>query len=70
MKKVVPRKREVWYTGVVGKGREKEMAHIAYPTWGVAELRSVGTIDEIVARRDSLLAQWNELFNESDCHIR
>ena len=29
--------------------------------WGAWELKSVGTIDEIIARRDSLLAQWNEI---------
>lgn len=28
---------------------------------GAAELRLVGTIDEIIARRDSLLVQWNGL---------
>ena len=43
-----------------------EIQALDLDAWGVAELRSVGTIDEIVARRDYLLAQWNGL----DCHIR
>lgn len=38
-----------------------EIGGLDLDAWGVAELRSVGTIDEIIARRDYLLAQWNEL---------
>lgn len=29
--------------------------------WGAWELKSVGTIDEIIARRDYLRVEWNEL---------
>ena len=38
--------------------------------WGAAVLKSVGTIDEIIARRDSLLAQWNELCYIHEKHMQ
>ena len=38
-----------------------EIQALDLDAWGAAELKSVGTIDEIIARRNSLLIQWNEL---------
>ena len=47
--------------GVARRQLLDEIGALDLDAWGAAELASVGTIDEIIARRDSLLVQWNEL---------
>ena len=62
MKKDVPNNTSLCYTRATGGGASLgEIQALDLDAWGAAELKSVGTIDEIIARRNTLLVQWNGL---------